>query len=82
MPIVDSQTDGGSLEVLVNGSLFATITMSGESVSVAGPDGADLSQADMQALREITDALEDVFDDTFDDLFSPVEWLFDFGAAV
>ncbi len=77
----DSQTDGGTLEVLVNGSLFATITMSGESISVAGPDGAELSATHMQALREITDALEDVFEHTFEDLFSPVEWLFNFGGA-
>ncbi len=77
----DEQTDGGSLEVMVNGSLFATITMSGESMTIVGPDGAELSAAHMQALGVITDALGDVFDHTFEDLFNPVEWLFNFGAA-
>ena len=78
----DSQTNGGSLEVLVNGNLFATITMSGETMTIVGPDGAELSQEHMQALGQITDALGDVFDDTFDNLFNPVEWLFNFGGAV
>ncbi len=78
----DSQTDGGSLEVLVNGSPFATITISGESISVVGPDGAELSAAHMEALRQITDALGNVLDHTFEDLFGPVEWLFNFGAAL
>ena len=77
----DEQSDGGSLEVMVNGSLFATITMSGESMTIVGPDGAELSAAHMQALGVITDALGDVFDHTFEDLFNPVEWLFNFGAA-
>ncbi len=74
----DEQNAGGTLEIFVNGSLFATMTMSGESITVAGPDGAELSQAHMEALREITDALGDVFEHTFEDLFNPVEWLFDF----
>lgn len=78
----DSQTAGGSLEVLVNGSPFATITISGESISVAGPDGAELSAAHMEALRQIIDALGNVLDHTFEDLFGPVEWLFNFGAAL
>ncbi len=76
---IDSQTDGGTLEVLVNGNLFATITFSGESITVVGPDGNALSQEHAQALRTITDALGDIFDDTFEDLFDPVEWLFSFG---
>ena len=56
--------------------------MSGESVSVVGPDGAELSAAHMEALRQITDALGNVLDHTFEDLFGPVEWLFNFGAAL
>ena len=78
----DSQNDGGTLEVFVNGNPFATITMSGESLSIVGPDGAELSQEHMQALGQITDALGEVFDDTFENLFDPVEWLFNFGSAI
>ena len=79
---IDSQNDGGTLEVLVNGNLFATITFAGESITVVGPDGNALSQEHAQALRQITDALGDIFDDTFEDLFSPVEWLFNFGGTL
>lgn len=76
---IDSQTDSGTLEVLVNGNLFATITLAGESITVVGPDGNALSQEHAQALRQITDGLGDIFEDTFEDLFNPVEWLFSFG---
>ena len=79
---IDSQTDGGTLEVLVNGNLFATITFAGESITVVGPDGNALSQEHAQALRTITDALGDIFEDTFEDLFNPVEWLFSFGDSL
>ncbi len=79
---IDSQTNGGTLEVLVNGSPFATITISGETVSVTGPDGAELSAAHMEALRQSVDALGNVLDHTFEDLFGPVEWLFNFGVAI
>ncbi len=74
---IDMVTDGGTLEVHVNGSLFATITMTGESIEVAGPDGGALSAEHVQALRSIMDALGDVFDDTFENFFDPVEWLFE-----
>ncbi len=77
----DSLTGGGELEVLVNGNLFATITMTGDSLTIVGPDGGELSQEHMQALGEIVDALGEVFDDTFDNLFNPVEWLFNIGGA-
>ena len=79
---IDTQTDSGTLEVLVNGNPFATITFAGESITVVGPDGNALSQEHAQALRQITDALGDIFDDTFEDLFSPVEWLFNFGSSL
>jgi hypothetical protein len=74
---IDSQTDSGTLEVLVNGDLFATITLTGESITVVGPDGNALSQEQAQALRTITDALGDIFNDTFENFFDPVEWLFE-----
>ena len=77
----DSLTGGGELEVLVNGNLFATITITGDSLTIVGPDGGELSQEHMQALGEIVDALGEVFDDTFDNLFNPVEWLFNIGGA-
>ena len=79
---IDSQSDSGTLEVLVNGNLFATITFAGESITVAGPNGNELSQEHAQALRKITDALGDIFEDTFEDLFSPVEWLFNIGGSL
>jgi hypothetical protein len=73
---VDMTTDGGTLEVFVNGDLFATITMSGETITVVGADGEALSAAHAQALQNITDGLGDLFDDTFENFFDPVEWLF------
>lgn len=79
---IDSQTDAGTLEVLVNGNLFATITIAGQSITVVGPDGNALSQEQAQALQKITDALGDIFDGTFEDLFNPVEWLFNFGGTL
>jgi hypothetical protein len=75
---VDMASDGGTLEVHVNGDLFATITMTGESITVVGADGGALSAEHIQALQNITDALGDVFDDTFESFFDPVEWLFEF----
>lgn len=74
---VDMATDGGTLEVHVNGSLFATITMTGESFEIVGADGGALSAGHAQALGNIMDALGEVFDDTFESLFDPVEWLFE-----
>jgi hypothetical protein len=73
---IDMVTDGGTLEVFVNGDLFATITLTGETISVVGADGGALSAAHAQALQNITDGLGDVFDDTFENFFDPVEWLF------
>jgi hypothetical protein len=74
---IDMSTDGGTLEVHVNGDLFATITMTGESFVIVGADGGALSAGHMQALGNIMDSLGDVFDDTFESFFDPVEWLFE-----
>jgi len=79
---IDPQTDGGTLDVLVNGNLFATITFAGETITVVGPDGNALSQEHALALRKITDTVGDIFEDTFEDLFNPVEWLFSSGGSL
>lgn len=67
--------DVGTLEVLVNGDVFALVTQSGDGFSVTGADGSDLTLEQARALEEITDGLQEVFD-TFDTFFEPVQFLF------
>jgi len=74
-----TEQEAGTLEVLVNGELFATITMEGDSFSIAGPNGEALSAEHAQALRDMMDGFEVLFDDTFEDFIRPVSWLFQFG---
>lgn len=77
---IDSETDGGTLEVMVNEALFATITITPQSITVTPAEG-ELTAAHIQAFQDITEALDDLFDDAFDDLFNPVSWLFEFGGV-
>lgn len=74
-----SEQESGTLNVLVNGQLFATITIEGDGFVIVGPNGEALSAEQAQALREMMDGLEDLFDDTFEDFVRPVSWLFQFG---
>jgi hypothetical protein len=77
---IDSQTDGGTLEVTVNEAPFATITITRQSITVTPAEG-ELTAAHIQAFQDIAEALHDLFDDAFDNLFNPVSWLFEFGGV-
>ena len=69
----------GSLQVLVNGQLFATITIEGDGFAVVGPNGEALSAEHAQALQNMMRGVEVLFDDSFEDFVRPVSWLFQFG---
>ena len=73
-----SEEEAGTLNVLVNGQLFATITITGDDFVVAGPNGGTLSAAEAEALGTMMDGFDGLFDDTFEDFVRPVSWLFQF----
>ena len=73
-----SEQESGTLNVLVNGQLFATITIEADAMVIAGPNGETLSAEQAQALGTMMDGLEGLFDDTFEDFVRPVSWLFQF----
>ena len=72
-------SEGGTFEIHVDGKLFATITVDGDSVTVRDASGGELVHAHAEALRTIFDALEEMFDERFEDFIQPVAWLFDHG---
>ena len=73
----DFPSEGGTFEIHVDGQLFATITIDGETRSVRNADGGELTSVDAEAVRDIFDGLEDLFDDRFEDFIRPVARLFD-----
>ncbi len=73
------ENESGSLNVLVNGDLFATIAISGETLTIADGSGAALSAEQAQALENIMDSFEGLFGDRFEDFLRPVSWLFQLG---
>ncbi len=73
------EQEAGSFQVLVNGQLFATITIEGDSLVIVGPNGEALSAEQAQALGDMMEGLEGLFDDSFEDFVRPVSWLFQFG---
>ena len=73
----DFPSEGGVFEIHVDGQLFATITIDGETRSVRNGDGGELTSVDAEAVRDIFDGLEDLFDDRFEDFIRPVARLFD-----
>jgi hypothetical protein len=67
---------GGALQVLVNGSLFANITAdAGQELVITGANGQALSQAETEALYDVFDVFAESFD-VFFDLLSPVDSVF------
>jgi hypothetical protein len=73
----DLPTEGGTLELHVDGPLFATITVDGETITVQNATGGELTTVEARAVREIFDRIDDLFDDRFEDFIRPVTWLFD-----
>ena len=70
-------SEGGTLKLHVDGQLFATITIDGESITVLNATGGELTSVEAQAVREIFDGIDDLFDDRFEDFLRPVTWLFE-----
>ncbi len=70
--------ENGSVEILVDSQLFATLTFSGETLTIVGPDGGALSADHAQAVRNMFDVVEGIFDEKFEHFVRPVSWLFDF----
>ena len=73
----DDGTDSGTVEIRVDGLLFAVVTVDGDTVTVQDASGGELTAREAGAVRNIFDALEDLFDDKFEDFIRPVNWLFD-----
>ncbi len=69
-------SEGGTFEIHVDGQLFATVTVDGDSVTVRNASGGDLVSAHAQAVRTIFDGLKEMFDERFEDFIRPVAWLF------
>lgn len=68
--------DLGTIEVSVNGDLFATITLTSTTITVVDANGDPLTEAEAAAVRAIFEGLGEIFGDSFEALFDPVEWLF------
>ena len=73
----DLPTAGGTFEIHVDGQLFATITVDGDTVTVQNSTGGALTAEEDQAVRSIFDGLQEMFDDRFEDFVRPVAWMFD-----
>ncbi len=67
--------ENGSVEILVDSQLFATVTFSGDTFTVVGPDGEALSADHDQAVRNMSDVIEGIFE-KFEHFVRPVSWLF------
>ena len=72
----DLPSEGGTFEVFVDGQLFATISVDGDTITVQNATGGELITAEAQALRSIFHGLEEIFDEKFEDFIRPVKWLF------
>lgn len=70
--------ESGTIEIMVDTQLFATVTFEGETLTVVGPDGEALSGDHAQAVRNIFHRVESLFDDKFEHFVRPVSWLFEF----
>jgi hypothetical protein len=70
--------ENGSIEILVDAQPFATVTFTGDSVTVVGHDGEPLSADHAAAVRSMFHGIEDLFNDKFEDFVRPVSWLFNF----
>ena len=84
-------SETGSIEILVDSQLFATVTFTGETVAgetvtgktitVVGPDGEALSADHAEAVRKIFHRIENLFDEKFEHFVRPVSWLFHYEGA-
>ena len=79
----DNATESGTVNISVDGALFAVVTVTEnadgvETVTVTNGAGGELTAAEATAVRKIFDAFEDLFDDRFEDFIRPVNWMFDF----
>ena len=72
----DLPTEGGTFEVHVDGQLFATISVDGDSVTVQNAAGGELTSTEARHVRAIFHGLDEMFDDRFEDFLRPVAWLF------
>ena len=70
-------TEGATLEVHVDGQLFATVTVDGETITVQNATGGELTSLEAEAMKKIFHGLDDLVDDRFEDFIRPVAWLFD-----
>lgn len=73
----DVPSEGGTLEISVDGVLFAVVTIQGDTITVRNALGGELDAVQAQHVRNIFDGLENLFDDRFEDFIRPVSWLFD-----
>ena len=72
----DNPSESGTVDISVDGQLFAVVTVNGDTVTVQNAAGGQLSAVEAEAVHDIFDALEDLFDDRFEDFVRPVGWLF------
>jgi len=70
--------ESGTIEIMADTQLFATVTVDGETITVVGHDGEALSGDHAQAVRRIFHRVERLFDEKFEHFVRPVSWLFDF----
>lgn len=73
----DGVSGGGTVDISVDGRLFAVVTIVGDDVTVRNADGGELTAAEAAAVRRMFHAFKDVFDDKFEDFLRPVNRLFD-----
>ena len=69
-------SEGGTIEIHVDGHLFAVVTISGETITVQNGESGELTSAEREAVRGIFDGLEDLFEERFEDFIRPVAWMF------
>jgi hypothetical protein len=73
----DVPTEGGTVEIHVDGQLFAVVTVSNETITVQNGTGGALTSVEADAVRSIFDGLDSLFEDRFEDFVRPVGWMFD-----
>jgi hypothetical protein len=71
----DVPSEDGAFEIHVDGQLFATITVDGDTITVRNATGGELISAHAQAVRTIFDGLKEMLDERFEDFLRPVDWL-------
>ena len=77
----DFLTEGGDFKIHVDGQLFATISLEGDTPTVRNADGGELTAVEREAVHSIFDGLESFFEERFEDFTRPVAWLFGDGVV-